>query len=210
MGRRIGAAGMLLVLAVAQSAFATDTVVEAGSADLQAVIDAAGPGDRIILKQGIYVTQAALTIREKQGLSLVGLGEVSIVCQDVVDDVIRILDSEDILLLGIRARHEPSGSEAACEGAVVSIDNALRVAIQGCSLRGCGAVGVYAGRTHTLTVTDSVLQYNSFAAFHLVECDEVSIKQNTITRNGAFLFAYGVRGMEISGNAIAGNGTGTQ
>jgi hypothetical protein len=208
MGRRIGAAGILLVLAVAQSALGTDTVVESDTADLQAVIDAAGPGDRIILRQGIYLTQEALTIREKQGLSLVGLGEVSIVCQDVVDDVIRILDSEDILLLGIRARHEPSGSEAACEGAVISIDNSLRVAIQGCSLYGCGTVGVYAGRTHTLTVTDSVLQYNSFAAFHLVECDEVVIKTNTITRNNAFLFAYGVRGMEISGNAIAGNGTG--
>lgn len=206
--RRIGLAGILLILAVAQRALATDTVIEAGSADLQAVIDAAGPGDRIILKQGIYVTQAALSIQGKQGLSLVGLGEVSVVCQDVVDDVIRVLDSEDILFLGIRARHEPSGSEAACEGAVVSIDNSLRVAIQGCSLHGCGAVGVYASRTHTLTITDSVLQYNSVVAVHLVECDEVAIKQNTITRNGAFLFAYGVRGMEVSGNAVAGNGAG--
>lgn len=173
---------------------------------LQQAVDQARSGDTIRLAEGVYRTDEALRIVERQDLFFSGEGEVWIICGDVTENVIEIIDCQGISLHNIHAKHEEWLEEYACNGAVVSVVGSNRVEIVGCELNGCGAMGVSLEDSREIDIVGCLIQRNSFAAIYIYHTDNVYIVRNKILDNATTIAAYQTSGLEMHGNVIAGNG----
>ena len=63
----------------------------------------------------------------------------------------------------------------ACEGGVIFLENCNRANIDGCSLYGCGTVGVWANSCSNLTVTNTEIHHCSSDAFYLNDANGLYI-----------------------------------
>jgi parallel beta-helix repeat protein len=172
---------------------------------IQDVIDKTGSFDDIIIKEGIYTISESLSISGKSGLTVMAEGEVWILSTDIYMNVIDITDSEEIMISNIKARHKEPLEEYECQGSVLYIENSRDISIFGCELNGSGAVGINLYGSDNIFISGCYIHQNSWTAINISECRHISIYENTIVDNAAFLSAYGVENIEIYGNVIAYN-----
>jgi len=178
-----------------------------GKVSLQAAIDAAADGDTIILQAGTYSSPVAISVSERNGITLRGQGEVRLLCTDLYENVLNLEGSRDVRIEAILARHsQPLGSYA-CEGSVISGQNIKGLVVSRCELAGSGSIGVDLSSCENVEVSDCFIHDNTFAAMSLTDVASITIAGNRIERNAATLYSAGVSGLTMAGNTISDNGS---
>jgi hypothetical protein len=170
---------------------------------LQEAIAKAKDGDTIALAKGIHRSKVSVTISGRESLTLSGEAGAWIVCDDIYENVIEIMDSSDISIEGIGARHAQPLEEYGCEGAVISCEATIGLVITGCELSGSGAIGVALADCDEVEITDSWIHDNSYAAFTLTEVATIFISGCTIERNAALMYCSSVEDLSMEGNTVS-------
>ena len=176
-----------------------------GGLSIQGAVDAAQPGDTVIIEEGIYEIEESIRFSDKSGITFQGQGEVWILCSDLYTDVFSIVNCEDLNFYTIKARHKEFVPEYTCNGSVFSIANSSRIEILDCEFSGSGAIGVYLEYSDNINVSYSYIHHNSFSAFYLSSSTDVVISYNRIVDNAMFMTSYDTGSVEMYGNIIAGN-----
>ncbi len=185
--------------------FAETIHVLPGGDTLQKAINMAMSGDKIMISGGTYETQKSVEITRKSNLTIEGQGDVWLLCDDVNVDVINIINSKNIRLMNLKARHKKPLKEYQCHGSVVNITSSSNIHIEGCELNGCGAIGVYASNCKNLIITKNYIHKNSFTALYLFESNNVKITYNRIMNNKSFISLSNIKYLEMYGNTIQNN-----
>jgi hypothetical protein len=170
---------------------------------VQQAIAKAKDGDMIALAKGVYRSKGPLTISGRESLTLVGEAGTWLVCDDAYENVIEILDSSDISIEGIGARHAQPLEEYGCEGAVISCEGTIGLSIMGCELSGCGAIGVALADCDEVEIADCWIHDNSYAAFTLTEVATISISGCTIEGNAALMYSSSIGDLSMEGNTVS-------
>jgi len=173
--------------------------------ELQQAIDSAKSGTVIRLKNITCHYTKALQITAKRNLTIEGEGKVWIIVDDLIDDVIKIEDSEQIFLKNIKARHKMPLNESGCTGSVVAIKNSKEIGLARCELNGSGDVGVFIENSNNVIVSQCYLHHNNSAAFWLDGSSHVAIHNNTITENGSTIYGANFGVIVMDGNIISNN-----
>jgi hypothetical protein len=170
---------------------------------VQQAIAKAKDGDTITLAKGIHRSKGSVTISGRESLTLSGEAGAWIVCDDIYENVIEIMDSSDISIEGIGARHAQPLEEYGCEGAVISCEATIGLVITGCELSGSGAIGVALADCDEVEIADSWIHDNSYAAFTLTEVATISISGCTIEGNAALMYCSSVEDLSMEGNTVS-------
>jgi hypothetical protein len=182
---------------------ATIRVSPNGQLTVQQAVARAKDGDTITLAKGVYRSRGPVTISGRESLTLVGEAGTWLVCDDAYENVIEILESSDISIEGIGARHAQPLEEYGCEGAVISCEGTIGLSIMGCELSGCGAIGVVLADCDEVAVADCSIHDNSYAAFTLTEVATISISGCTIEGNAALMYCSSVEDLSMEGNTVS-------
>jgi len=198
----------VLLLAAAAVVLPAETVrvSPSGQRSLQAAIDSARNGDSIVLAAGTYSSAAAVTLADRERLTLRGEGDVRIVCMDLYQNVIAVIGGRDLRIEGIQARHAQPLNAYECEGSVIWAENVKGLVISRCELAGSGSIGVDLSGSEEVEVTGCWLHNNTFAAISLTDVSSITISDNRIVGNAATMYAAGVSGLTMAGNVISDNG----
>jgi len=176
-----------------------------GQMSVQETIDFSQPGDTIILEEGIYETDEALTISDTDGIILQGEGEVWILCSDIYANVISVTNSHNIHIYGLKARHKEWVPEYTCNGSVLYVANATAIEVLDCEFNGCGAFGIYLDYVEGANISYCYLHHNSFSALYFNHSSDIVLTFNRIMDNAAFMSAYDTGYIEMYGNVIVNN-----
>ncbi len=184
---------------------------EAGTADLQELIDKAEDEGEVIIKPGTYTISEPLKIENKKKLSIKGEGNVTILGENIDRQIFMISGCENIRLENIRARHKSnSGSEdkkvfEKRSGSVVDIEDTGRAELLNCELEGCGVYGIYAVDTEEIDITGCYVHHNSWMAFgfHAQRgVMNVSVNNCTVTNNADFVEKEGSVNIQLNGQNV--------
>ncbi len=196
--------GMLLCGAMAA---ALEIVVEPGGVlGLQDAVNQARSGDAVRIHEGIYALPTSLLVKQKSDIVISGVGEVWLICDDYYSEVVSIRHCTDVEIVGIKATHREWSSEYACNAAVLGILESHTIAVYGCELNGCGAMGVSMEYSEDIRISGCYIHPNNFCALYIYDSDDISVTHNTIVEKAALISGYGIGSLEMEGNTIAGNG----
>lgn len=205
MKKSAGVLVLLLSITWSYAAAETHRIRPRSQTTIQETIDLAQPGDSIILEEGIYETDKAITISDTDGIVLQGEGEVWILCSDVYANVISITDSHNIHIYGIKARHKEWVPEYTCNGSVLYAANSTSIEVLDCEFNGCGAFGIYLDYVEGAEISYCYLHNNSFSALYFNHSTDIVLTFNRIMDNASFMSAYNTGYIEMFGNVIANN-----
>lgn len=172
---------------------------------LQLLLHNAGSDDVIQLHPGTYAFTQALVIRNKNFLTLegVGSGDVHITLSDPYTDVLSIERSSHIKIRKIRAKH--SVQDVVCKGSVISIRNSQNIRIENNELNGSGSIGVFVTNSSQITIENNHIHSNSFAGIYLSRAHQINILRNLVEKNSAALQSYN-SSISINHNIFRNNG----
>jgi parallel beta-helix repeat protein len=150
-------------------------------------------GDTVVITEGIYEFEKAISIFEKQDLTVKGKGDVRLICSNMEDNVFWIINSKNITVRGVRAKHANPTEDERCYGNVFGIDCSDDIIIEDCEIHGCGAIGVYIYISEDITLRNNYIHDNTIWAYQF---DGVGFLKETSTIASLFL----------EGNTIENNG----
>ncbi|MBI4833489.1 MAG: right-handed parallel beta-helix repeat-containing protein [Planctomycetes bacterium] len=174
--------------------------------NIQRLIDNAKDGDVVDIPYGRYILKEGLKVKNRINLKILCQKGTQIFVDDVNEAIISIENSRDILLENAHLRHLKPLEEYECHGGVVVIRESSKTVISNCDLNGCGAIGVHAEGSNSVTIEHCYIHDNTFTAFYINNCDDVKIRGNIIEDNAGFLNLYKIGNMEMSDNLIQRNG----
>jgi hypothetical protein len=179
---------VLLVMLVC-SGFAETLVVGKGGRfqAIQEAINAAGPGDIVLIKSGQYVQDDSLMIDEKKKLEIRGEGKVDIACTEYVP-VFYITRSQRIMISNIHGVHQvtdPAVGKGECgPGAtIITAEDSTGIVIQKCELNGCGQTGFEARSSDKIVLDGNYIHDNVYSAVTLYYERDGKTPDVTITNN---------------------------
>ena len=190
----------LLILAVCAGA--------APAADIQELINTALTQGRAecVLPAGTHTLDAAVELAGVHDFTVRGAGNCRILVRETDSAVIKASNCQRLTLSDLHLQHiEPLEGDI-CLGPVVLLLACTETRIQRCFLDGCGAFGVDARDSHTLTITRCDISNNSTNALLLVNCEEIVVTHNLIIDNHSTLQAIRVTDLRMSDNVIHSNG----
>lgn len=186
--------GAVLALLLASSAFAlgpqsveTEHTSRVTVSDVDEFLAAIAPNTEITLSPGVYnLTKAetygkngaslyyrwgnlgfageyALELTGIDGLKLIG-NNAEIVTVPRTVNVLSFENCDDLTLKGLAIGH--TEETEACEGGVVHLQRCSNTVIDGCSLYGCGTIGVWAEESSRLFVTNSDVHHCSSSGIY--------------------------------------------
>ncbi len=125
-----------------------------------------------------------LVINAVDNLTIEGAGtnQVSITAVPRYADVISFKAVSNLKLLNFTAGH--AEEPGACVGGVLRFDYCTNTDIQGCSLYGCGVLGVWAANCTNLNVEDTEIYECSNGAVNFRDCTDVMLTGCNIHDNG--------------------------
>jgi len=190
-----------VLLVGAFPAMAVDIPVADGES-IQAAIDVAVEGDRILVAAGTF--NGALVIDGKTDLKLIGAGTDDSIISGVgvVGDLITITNSSDIQV----KKFTVAGTAAATND--IYIDLSRNVLIKKCVIRGAVSAGIYYLRGVGLTITENTVTLNGGDGIYFDDYSWINvITLNTVTENGGtgIYHYYGNEDL-IEGNTVSTNG----
>jgi WD40 repeat protein len=165
--------------------FTKDHVVHPGD-DLQAIINRAGAGERILFKAGEYYVKlkgnrwVGLLIDKKKSLTLEAEGEVSIVAS-LGGTILVIQSSDDITIKGIYLVHDVE--RGICEGAVMKIRSSTNIRINNSILDGSGTHAVVIEDGTNIRVTGGQATYNTEGVFLISKSKNITVENVYIAEN---------------------------
>jgi WD40 repeat protein len=166
--------------------YTKDRVVHAGD-DLQAIINKAGAGERILFKAGEYYIKnegyrwVGLLIDKKNSLTLEAEGEVSIIASQGGVTILIIQSSDDITIKGIHLVHDVE--RGICDGAVMEIKNSTNIQINNSILDGSGTHAVVIGDGTNIRVIGGQATYNTEGVFLISKSKNVTVENVYIAEN---------------------------
>ena len=166
---------------------------------VQASIDNAKDGDTILIGPGTYTSPTGFVVKNRKNFTIAAEGEVWLLASDSTSDVLSILDCFSVTIKGIKARHSVPGATV-CQGSVIMAEGTTGLVIQGCELAGSGAIGVDLVGCVDVDVSGCLIHDNSYAAVALTDVSSVSIRKNTMVRNGSLIRTSAVDGLTMGGN----------
>lgn len=173
--------------------------------NLQALIDQTPDNTTLRIVKGKYIINQGLVIKGRVGLSVIAEPGTAILLTNLEQDVLTIEGSKHISLFNVLMRHHTPLTEYRCEGGVIRIDDSKDITIANSELNGCGAVGVSAQNTQSLTIEHCYIHNNSFNALYLSSVDGLRLWSNVIADNANTLQLYNVTDMQMSDNIITRN-----
>ena len=125
-----------------------------------------------------------LVINAVDNLTIEGAGtdQVTIAAKPRYADVISFKTVSNLKLLNFTAGH--TEEPGVCVGGVLRFDYCTNTDIQGCSLYGCGVLGVWAESCTNLNVTDTEIYECSNGAVDFRNCTDVTLTGCNIHDNG--------------------------
>lgn len=226
MGKRVVVAfitSLLLVGGVPVGGFCETLAVGKGGGftTIQEAVNAARPGDDIVVASGRYETDESIYIARKKNLVIRGEGTVEIACRDYVP-VFYIYHSQKIMISRIHGVHhvdDPAVGRAGCgPGAtIITAEKCVGIVIQDCELNGCGQTGFEGLDSNMIVLNRNYMHDNvhSAAEFSFSGTKpDVMIANNRIEENfGPVLISrqagvwssYDRNTQEQSGVVITGN-----
>lgn len=166
-----------------------------------------GPVDGVVkIPAKRYVLGKTLVIANRQNLTIRAEPGTEILLEDVNSAVLEIENSSNIRFEGALLRHVKPLKEYQCHGEVVVIRNSSGITIENCDLNGCGAIGVSIADAKDVSISNCWIHENTFNAVYASKCDGLKVYDCVIERNGNFLQAHDLNGVEMSGNIIRDNG----
>jgi len=168
-------------------------------ATVQAAINAAEPGDRILLAEGTYPEH--VTIQDKSDLSLIGEGSVTLATDDGGADVIKLVKVQRVLLKNLHGVHTSPG----CDNPVVSIAGSEDVTVEGCDLNGSGTGGVVANGSRGLKILGNHIHKCTWIGVSFTDVSDSVVRGNLIEGNSGGVEMSSVAGIELAANTIARN-----
>ena len=174
--------------------------------DIQSLIDRTPDGGTVRIPKAKYIFSDGLVISGRKGLRLECEPGSQILVDDISADVIEIVDSREITITGAFLRHLKPSKEYECHGDVVKLRDATGITIENSELDGCGAIGLSAWQSSSITLKNCLIAHNSFNALYLDGCEVVRIKDNVIQNNANLMQSYRSTDIEMSGNVIRNNG----
>lgn len=174
--------------------------------DLQGLIDKAKEGDVLKIPKRVYVLSRGLRVEGRTRIRLQFEPGSKVLVDDVDDNVLTILQSEDISVTHASLSHKKPLQEYSCDGSVIAIRQSNKIAIEDSELNGCGAVGVDCADSKGISVVRCFVHHNTFNAFTIYRSGDVLIRGNVIEDNANTLQADKVDGLEMADNLIRRNG----
>ncbi len=175
-----------LVAIVIPAAYAATLTVPGDAATIQEAIDAAAPGDTVLVKAGTYAEPLIL----KSGVSLEGEESGTIVVGDATHPAVTIEQCEDITLesLTFTQPEDVEAPDAETPISPVGVVRESRVRILKCVFEGGGAMGLAIDGVGNVEIRDSVFRNNA--------CNGVfAEKQSTVTLHRCDLLDNGRSGV---------------
>jgi polygalacturonase len=165
---------------------AKDHHVKVGD-NLQATIDHAEAGDRILIGEGEHHvegndhTGVGLLINGKKSLTLEGQGKAVIVAKEGWVKILTIMSSEDITVKGLHLTHDVE--RGYCFGSVVEISRSENVQILDSVLDGSGTQAVVVKDADGVTITKGEATRNTEGVFDISNSRNVRIDKVRIAKN---------------------------
>lgn len=176
-----------------------------GYSPLQTVIDAARPGDVIVIGRGRYVSRFALKVTNKTNLTIVARGKVEIVCTDSDESVLDIYRSRNVTLIGLTAGHRDAPT---CFGHVVRFHESEGLIVRNCDLYGCGYMGVCFLESVSGWIEGNTIRECGGEGIWLADSSRVTILSNRIVRDVCGIDILDSMQVVVSANLIVENETG--
>lgn len=131
-----------------------------------------------------------LVIHDLDGLTITGSGTAvtSLVTQPRNAHVLSFEDCIDVKLAGFTAGHTMQAMT--CSGNVIHIDQCENVQMEDLSLYGCGAVGVFAFKSGSITLASTEIYDCSSAGIQMFSCQDVSIADCPMHNIGKIIEGY--------------------
>lgn len=105
-----------------------------------------------------YEIPRCLEISELSNVTIEGNGQAEIVLDVGYEAVIRVENSENIVLSGLTLGHAVPESSCAGDGYVINLLASNNVTIQNCDLYGCGVNGINAYGSGNITVNNTIIR----------------------------------------------------
>ena len=197
------------IVTVSESDSKTVTV-----SDVDELLAAIAPGVTINMKSGVYdLTKAADYGKSDTGryyrwesnylgddyeLRIENVDGLSLICDDAeiltvprTSNVLVFSNCDKLLLRSLSVGHTVAAE--ACEGGVVMLEYCDDSVIDGCSLYGCGTIGVHAEKSRNLTVSGTDIHHCSISGLKFTDAEGLSVKDCSIYDCGQakdYMYAY--------------------
>ena len=186
-------------------------VLQEGEYDLTAAADYGEEDLRGLYSWELLYGGCELSIRNVNGLRLIGQGEVSILTRPRYAQVLRFVDCEDLHLEGLTLGHtlEPG----ACSGGVLDLESCVDVSLDSCRLFGCGTIGLSASGCESVTLKNCRIDSCSTGAVDAGNCRDIRLEDCQLCDSGLSRAADGkdlirasrCRGFALVNCEISGN-----
>ena len=127
---------------------------------LQKVLEGEPGGSVIRLAPGTYHTLSPIRFQNLDNLRLEAQSAY-LILESTDDNVIEVINSSRLAIVGIHARHAKPSGPVGCLGSVILIENSEQVEIAESELDGSGIVGIAAYDSPDLLIRDNYIHNNS-------------------------------------------------
>ncbi|MES0491586.1 MAG: right-handed parallel beta-helix repeat-containing protein [Leptospirales bacterium] len=161
----------------------------ASSEEIMAIVQKMKPGDTLYFQPGLYKIKETISIREKSEITIAGQKGSEVVLDKKDAVVFYISRSDNIVIRGMKARHEePIHPGEFCTAGVLIISYSHDILVENMELNGSGTHGVEIASSTSVTVRKSYLHHNSVAALGLYNpVDNILIQNIKADNNPKFV-----------------------
>ncbi|MCY6484824.1 right-handed parallel beta-helix repeat-containing protein [Clostridium aestuarii] len=172
----------------------------------QEFVDAIGSNKRILLKPGVYnlskikqIDRAdksvtweevydgkELNIKNVTNLTIEGTnsGKTKIIVSPRYAQIMNFNNVSNITIKNIIAGHAPQPYE--CDAGVLGFQNSSNIYLSGCTLYGCGSVGLHLFQVKEFDLIDSTVTDCSLRAIDINESQSIRFKRSKFTKHRAY------------------------
>ena len=120
-----------------------------------------------------YIIHEPIILRGKNDITVICEDDTEILCTDSQQDVFRIELCDNISIENGSFGHRIPKDES-CSEAVFTIRGSRAISLSNCDIFGCGAIGIQAEGCKDIFLADCTIRDNSWTAYYLFTCDNIS------------------------------------
>lgn len=154
--------------------------------------------DTVLIRQGQYHAKF-FRVGQKNNIVIIG-EDAELLGTDFYGSVFMVDGCTNVVISGIRMRHEFGSQWEICYGGVLEIAGCKNVLIQDCEMNGCGAIGLQVYSSTGVVCTGSHIHHNNRAAIRvpegefndpgLMQFEHLLLFDNHFHDNGNLVFLY--------------------
>ncbi|MBQ2961232.1 MAG: right-handed parallel beta-helix repeat-containing protein [Oscillospiraceae bacterium] len=145
-----------------------------------------------------------LVIHDVKNLEFLGEEGAEIVTRPRYANVLRIDSCTNLSIVTVAAGH--TIEDGFCTGGVILLENSKYISLHGCSLYGCGTVGIYAENCENVDAVGCEIYDCSNYGVSAISCKDVVIEQSMLHSNKDGMFQSVFRAESCDGFAVVNCG----